>query len=352
MSLYQRYTRSGDDVLLAEAIRLQWETLELQPLNHADRAMACTHLANSLAACFERTADMSLLDKATQLHQEGLNLRPTGHLDRVWSCKGLAYVLMQRFRYCQDGVFLDDAIDLLREVLTLQSSDHVEHAHACVGLADALMRRLCPFDTETDPAALQEISDLLHKALILFPQGHPERWSCLVQLADLAALQRDWTTTIENLQEAVDSPAYDNIDRLLSDVFRIIDSLGIKDMCHEQRRSVLKLYRSTLGLTTLAVGVAIDTSTQLRHVYQGSTIGSCAFTLANMVGDLEAGLQLVEYTRGVIWSQALHLRHPDIGRVPHEHAKKLKDLLSSINAPLPTANFDVGERRRAFFYRT
>jgi hypothetical protein len=210
------------------------------------------------------------------------------------------------------------------------------------------MRRLCPFNTETDPAALQEISDSLHKALILSPQGHPERWSCLAQLADLAALQRDWTTAIENLQEAVDSPAYDNIDRLLSDVFRILDSLGIKDMCHEQRRSVLKRYRSALGLTTLAVGVAIDTSTQLRHIYQGSTIGSRAFTLANMVGDLEAGLQLVEHTHGVLWSQALHLQHPDIGRVPHEHAKKLKDLLSSINAPLPTANFDVGERRPAF----
>jgi hypothetical protein len=90
ISLFTRFTRTGDEALLVEAIELEREAVQLLSKGHPNRFTSCVNLAASLASCFNVTGDEALLNEAIELQREALQPQPDGHPHRWRALLGLA----------------------------------------------------------------------------------------------------------------------------------------------------------------------------------------------------------------------------------------------------------------------
>jgi hypothetical protein len=79
---------------------------------------------------------------------------------------------------------------------------------------------------------------------------------------------------------------------------------------------LLLSYSAAIDLASLVAGFVLDAVTQLQYLATCQTLGPGAYKLASNVGDLGLGLRLLEQTRGIVWSQLLHLREPQLQNVP------------------------------------
>jgi tetratricopeptide (TPR) repeat protein len=200
ISLTILYKRTGDVSVLDKAVDLQREALDLCPVGHPHRAMACEHLATSLIRCYERTGDASLLDKSIDLEREALDLRPAGHPDRALSCGNLPTSLLRRYERTGDDSLLHEAIDLEREGLGLLPTGRPNRAMSCGNLANLLMTR---YARTEDVSLLDEAIDLQREALDLRFAGHQDRAMSCGNLATLLMAYYERTGEVDLLNEAI-----------------------------------------------------------------------------------------------------------------------------------------------------
>jgi hypothetical protein len=336
-SLRRRFEQTGERAVLDEAIILQREGMDLRPIGHPHRSVSCGSLAISLKLRFELETkpNIVLLNEAIKLERETVGLCPTGHPDRAVCCANLADSLTRLLDEAEDQALLDEAIRLEREVLELRPAGHPGRAIACLNLAASLKRRLGTIASgaSADPIALMEASELLREALVHHPMGHPGRWRCLDELAQLAILHYNGAVAIMHLQEILASPVYDDINTVVKSVVDMIGRIDVETVSHQQRQELLGAYSDAIGLVSLAASFAVSRASQLQHIHHGRTLGSEAYLLAIRVDDLPTGLQLLERARGVIWSQIIHMRDPQLDDVPQELAERLQRLISGVATP-------------------
>lgn len=144
------------------------------------------------------------------------------------------------------------------------------------------------------------MTDLFNTTLSCFPLGHPTRWSCLIPLAEIATHVQDWTTALELLREGIEFPTYHDTQEFLFTVSRVMSRIDSVSMSHQQQQNLLCLYGGALEFVTVVSGIAIDTDTRLRHIYEEGAMGRHPFMLAAHTSDLAVGLQLLEHARGVL----------------------------------------------------
>jgi hypothetical protein len=105
-----RSERLGDFSLLAEAVELYREVLNLRPPEHPDRAAALNKLGSAVSTQYERMGDLYLLEEVVELQRQALDLCPTGHPDRAAALNNLANVLVTTFGLCGDLNSLAEAV--------------------------------------------------------------------------------------------------------------------------------------------------------------------------------------------------------------------------------------------------
>jgi tetratricopeptide (TPR) repeat protein len=369
-----QYDVLGNHDLLDEAIGFERMALELTPDGHSERATSCSSLATSLGKRFQSSGDTILLDECIELEREALRLRPDGHADRVSSCGNLAVWLHMRYslsknlddlheavglmrtalalmtpgnphhamlctnlsvilrnyhgHVSQDSSLLDEAVQLTQKALDLRPVGDPNHATACIAHAISILHR---DRFQRDGSRFEEIEVLCHKALPLQPAHRT--WIPMLMLADISvtphAPRTDIDKAIEFVSKAVSAPL-GNVINLVNDASSVLNRIHTLDPTANQCAELLPIYTRLMEMLPLLAGFALDRRTQLRSQLPVSNLGSDAVACAIASGDLHIGLELLEQSRGVMWSQALHVSDPQTYELPESLRVELHDLLVSM----------------------
>jgi DNA-directed RNA polymerase subunit N (RpoN/RPB10) len=327
VSLETRYHQTGDTTLLDQAIKLEEEALALRPVGHPDRALSCAKLASSLWARYNQTKDTTLLDTTIKLEEEALDLRPAGHPNRALSCANLAASLWTRYHQTGDTALLDKAIKLEEEALHLCPVGHPDRATSCVHLGNSLWTR---YTQTRDTTLLDKAIELNHQALSLSTSSDPARWRYSLNLARLGQITSsdlNWQVILGHLYQVFNASSYDSINALLDHAVKRLLDIKATSMSLQHQQQLLALHVRAVHIVAVAANLAVETSTRLQHTLYGVALGPATLSLARSLNELPAGLQSLERARGVIWTHMLHLRDPQLDRVPNELAAQLRGLL-------------------------
>jgi hypothetical protein len=227
---------------------------------------------------------------------------------------------------------LNEAIAFARKALDLRPVGHNDRPSSCVMLA-TLLRHLLG-GRQINQAIYDEVLPLLQEAINLFAEEDPARWWCLKELAALAVVCRDWPSAIKYLYVSMRSPTH-SLNAVISSTAALISQIDVDTISDDDKQKLLLLYREAMDLVALGIGFAVETSTQLEHIRTGSMLGLQAFILTRGLKEHASGLQLLERARGVTWSQALHMRDPQLEGVPVELAQRLQGLISDLTRAPP-----------------
>jgi tetratricopeptide (TPR) repeat protein len=377
-ALLARYNQVGDAALLNEAIELHREALSLRPDGHPDRASSCAHLAASLRQRYKLAGDESL-DEALELEHEALALRPQIHPNRASSCASLAVSIYERYNQTGHITLLNKAIELNREALALRPPGHADRPASCGDLGALLHMRY----TQTgERSLLNEAIELGREALTLRPPGHPKRSLSCKNLAHALFASYNRTGSIAVLDEAIDMCSYVVENGSTSEVSHSLTLLSQAHLfpgphhslwkaSHYLHRSVLnevdnlhgflhsltyilsllwnispawtpcvtsllcRVYAMIIDRLPLAASFALDASAQLQTLKSTRQIGTDACVAAVLATQHSMALELLDRGHGVVWTQALHQRDPQMEHVPPDLAFELEALLRAIAVPTP-----------------
>jgi hypothetical protein len=325
--LITRYKRTGDVRLLDEAINLQREALDLRPEGHPDRSLSCANLAISLKALYERSNDDLLLDEAINLQRDALDLRPEGHADRAISCANLANSLLMGYERTGDVDLLDETIDLEREVLTLRPPGHPNRPVSCANLAISLKTL---YERADDNALLHDIFTLLQEVVATASKHVVWRHLCILAWVHLQKpnVFHDVNRAILYLSQSLENE-HDNTILFVQVFIEYLDNIwgfNTEGKCIKLEA----IYQRLVNLLPLLVHPALDLQPQLRALRDCTRLGSDALVNAVLAGHCTSGLEILDLAQGVIWSQSLHRRDPQLKDVPEPLASDLQHCLRAI----------------------
>jgi hypothetical protein len=373
------YVMTGTTTLLDEIIKLHREALALHPVGHPVRAYLCNNLGNSLRHRYRVTGSSDLLNEMVELHREALALRPYGHPDRAAVCNNLAYTLGDRYRMTGSSDLLDEIITLHREALALWPDGHPDHALSCNNLANALQDR---YHVTGSSDLLDEMIKLHREALALQPTGHPYHARFCNDLADSLWHQFKKTMDVTVVDEALALARENAASASPSEVWRALlilclvhveqssphfsiatateyllqASVSLPPTITEFMRQIqsrldqmwlmygtwnphttLKLmgvYSNIIDGLSRMTGFALDTISQLTALRSARSFGSDACITALLSGHPRQAIELIDHAHGVIWTQALHQRDPQLQDVPWGLASELVSLFLAVSLPI------------------
>jgi hypothetical protein len=325
ISLRTRFHQTGDITLLDEAVVLGRQALSLQSQGSPGRARACSELATSLQAVFNQSGGMTILDEAIKLGEEALQLHTLGHTNRARACGDLSVLLQARYDVTGDSACLDEAIQLARQALALRPVGDPQRPSALRNLAGSLKTSSQP----RQPELMEEVSILHHEALQVQPRGHPDRWHSLLAQAEFCLEGGDALQAIQSLDEAL-TTASRAMPQMLRSIIPILQQIQSHGVSEDVSLRLLEVYHTAIDLLSALAGFAVDHSMQLRHLSDYRALGPAAFACAIRANDPNTALQLLERTRGVILSQALQIRDPQLANLPFPLADQLAILLSAM----------------------
>jgi hypothetical protein len=131
------------------------------------------------------------------------------------------------------------------------------------------------------------------------------------------------------LNEAVRMDA-DDPQSLLSESIDTIQLIYARDGTEDVEQPLLSLHTAIIDLMSFVAALAFEERSQMQALANCGKIATDTFTLFARAGQISTGVQLLEHARGIIWSQALNLRHPQLSQVPPEFAAELYTLLHCI----------------------
>jgi hypothetical protein len=326
-ALKTRFVRTGDQATLAEIIALEREAVSLCPIGHPDHG----RWTSNLGGTFYLSEDPALRSEAIRLAFESLESLPPGHPFKVTVCLNLSAMTRKEFEANRQHKLLLKAIFFAEEALGGPDLQSPERTRAYENLGTLLMMN---FDCTGDSKLLFGAKSALDEANIRTLPGALDRWEVYVQLARLNMYHQgpcfDVKSAINLLDDAVRMDA-DDPQALLSKVVEIIQLIRSCDDIEEVQESLLSLYEAVIDLMSFAAALAFEEHTQLGALAKCGRTAADAFSLAVRVGDILTGLQLLEHARGIIWSQALNFRDPQLSQVPPQYAEELSTLLRSIS---------------------
>jgi tetratricopeptide (TPR) repeat protein len=390
VSLHAQYKQTGDVAQLDEAIGLEREALALRPPGHPDRAISCANLGSSLQVRYQQTGDGALLDEAIDLEREALVLQPPGHPDRVWSCTSLGTSLSVRYKQTSDVALLDEAIKLQREALALQPPGHPYRADSCTNLGYSLHMR---YQETPDVALLDEAIELKREVLTLQPLGHHDRADSCAYLVSSLHIRFQQTGDVTLLDEAREACIYasehsstsrawhpltqlaefhllyeyshDSVSKALeylqqsfqheiADIHTFISHIcyNLSLVWHNSgvwnahiTALLVDVYAKMVDQLPLVAGFVLDTSSRLQHLKPTRRIGSDAFVAAVLADQPATAVTLIDRAHGVVWSQALRQRDPQMDGAPASLSTELEGLLSAIATRPPVDPAELPDQR-------
>jgi hypothetical protein len=385
--LQERYEKTNDVGLLSELTQLQREALALCSPRHPRRADACLNLADTLSKRYRQTGDIDLIDECIGLQREALRLQFAGNLDHSFACKALAGSLATLYAHGNNNTALDEAIVLARQSLTECPPNSDEHAAlslnlvayiiyrykqlrhvddlqeaihicrsvlestactdtvrvgVCINLATCL-RHLHESTGNTEP--LDEAIEVMEQAsafsdsskswrisislcelYLLWGSGHPTHRASISMSRALESLNAASQAQNDDIGAFMDGM----FSTLLSTIWSIHESWRHSNVCLH----LVPVYARVIDNLPLMAAFALNTGSRLRGLRSYTQIGSQACVVALEAECSPRAIEMLDQAHGVIWTQALHQRDPELTGVPHELATELHGLLRAIDLPI------------------
>jgi hypothetical protein len=99
--------------------------------------------------------------------------------------------------------------------------------------------------------------------------------------------------------------------------------------------SLVHIYSSLIDCLPRMASVALTASSQLAALKSMSSIGSHACVAALLAGRWTQAVELLDHAHGIVWSQALHQRDPQLEDLPQDLASELEKLLRATTMMVP-----------------
>jgi hypothetical protein len=326
-TLMTRCERTGDVRLLDQAEQTLQLNLNTLKLSTDDQAALSGTLAGALKLRFDMTVNHSLLRKVIELERWILQVQVHDRArSRARACANLASTLQRLWRIEKNNALLVEAAVLQQEAIELEPAG-TKRALLSASLAETIFKQ---FAESNDPALGDQARSLLISALNDLPSGHLSRWRVLVPLCRVS-LTLDFVKALTWLFEALSTDS-DDPAALLRAAVQLLATLSDVEMSGGQKNMLLFLFSISLDLCHLLAGFLLDHHTQMRHWVQLQILAPSAYKLASDVRDLDAGLQLLERARGIVWSQALQIRTWHLEGAPPRLAAELDVLLRKLGS--------------------
>ncbi|GAB2732979.1 CHAT domain-containing protein [Streptomyces bullii] len=389
-TLLARYSRYGAQEDLAEAIRASRESVDATPATDTSaRVVHLTNLGTVLRRRHELSGALADLDEAIEAHRAAVAALPDGQVDGALHLGNLALALLSRHRRTRSAADLDEGIKAARAAADATPDGHPQRGTCLSNLALALRRRFHSTGRRADAA---EAVECLRHAVRLCPAGHPQRALLLSNLA-MALMSRcgdgdPWAATDADADDVAEaaraaraalriSPEGD--PQRFTALVNLASALVMRSRVEGDPDDLLlayDLYRETTGVTTApasvrlraarawgrAAGAAGDWNEALdahraavaelplvawhgldredRIDALGRAVGLAgeAAAAALNAGRSEEALRLLEQGRGVLLAQALDAR--DDMTDLRERDPRLADRIREIRTLLETSGPD------------
>jgi hypothetical protein len=333
-ALCRRYSVTGGSGLLDEIITLHREATVLRSVGHPDRAESCNNLATALWLRYQVTGSSGLLDEIITLHREALALRPGEHPDRSESCNNLGRALHIRYEVTSRSNLLNEAIELHREALALRPQGHSYRSESCNDLADSLWQR---FRQTRDVTVVDEALALAHENAASAPPS--EVWRSLLFLVlvhmEQASPHFSVSTAMKYLlQSSASLPP--NSTKFMRKVQSCLNRMWLMHgtWTPDVNLKLADVYSHIIDGLSRMTGFALDTISQLAALRSARSFGSDACMAALLSGRRRQAIELIDHAHGVIWTQALHQRDPQLQDVPRDLASELESLFRAVSIPI------------------
>jgi hypothetical protein len=321
-ALWYIFRGREDERLLPICLQMEATIWSICPPDHPDRSSRCFAFAESLRIRFTRTSDLTTIDRAVELGREAIQAMDDNS-DSATLHAGLARSLWTHFEHTGDRASFDEVAETAKA--------HPDCAeYISMGLILALRRR---FERTGDPALLEEATDLVDEALLLYLPSHPSRWRSLRQLAKITVVWHDFASQRESLGRYSYSMTSDPTSvslGIFTLVFRGFQNSNLEVLAASLLERLLDDYSYALELTYLTAGFAPALSVQLNHSISCSALGIRAYMLAQHLNMPHTALQVLERARGVIWAQFQQLRRPEYRNAPRDITSRLSYLIQLI----------------------
>jgi tetratricopeptide (TPR) repeat protein len=354
VALYDWFVKQGDTSVLAECIDLQEEALALRPRGHPLRVRSLLHLANALQV--SETIDG--FQRLLALRQEILELCPIGHPSRGAALANFAWVKVasistKAVENAGSQEDLEMAIHASREALELCPINHPRRLTVTIVLGSLLCRLAL---RSKSIASWEESMMLFDEALQTCPEGHHQRAfllrsraPCLLSpsspffnreegLRFLKESLEDPSVTVGRLQHVAADL------RLAEEAFDACLQVDLDD--GQRDRTMLDLYRRAIHLLPRAANFGLDHTSRLLAVANSDEIARHAAVTALRLGDISAAVEMLETGRGVFWSQALHLRSPELDILPATERHELEGLFRALQKPMDQGDENMSREAR------
>jgi hypothetical protein len=275
------------------------------------------------------------LAEAIDLERRALKLCPEGHPYYTLSCQNLAASLRLRYEHTGDQQLLAETIGFERRALDLCPQGHPEHASSCRNLAGSLHLR---YQHIADQQLLEEAIELYNGSSLCGPQI--SQWRSFMGLADIY-LERETTTynmskSIEHLIAGFASDIHDSIPNIVNWAIFTLNTLWqCKGLDQQLHVSFGQIYQRLVVLLPLLAHPVFGPQEQLRALKHCINVGPDAFIDAMLTEDRKSGIEMLELMQGLVWSQLLRHRSPQLDDVPVHLAKELKTSLGTLHRPMP-----------------
>jgi tetratricopeptide (TPR) repeat protein len=351
-----RYRRTGDALANEEAISLLRELLDAVPESLTKQILVWENLAVALQYRADHLHDMESIDESIRLHRLVVKHLPEdhSHAPKAWSNLSRA---LERKWFAQATVtkesfaLIAEALNCEKEAMRLITPQHQHWPTAELNAATILMNmQKSASALEASFSSSQQMYSMFyvpheeelfvavitscHDALEFATPGHWDRTRAHMILAEVHVVQNsnhyDVSSAIDHMLQALQS-SVSELPLLLHALIDFLPKVDIPDLAIDSEIHLLDLYARTVEFLPLVVDFALDGRAQLKNIKVASNLGTAAFASALRAGKPEQGLEILELACGMIWSQALHLRDPQVGDVPPEHAAQLRSLLQSLS---------------------
>jgi CHAT domain len=342
-ALLTRFERGGVLADLDEAIELGEQAVAATSAGHPGRAGHLSSLGNALQRRFERTGVLADLDAAIEAGREAVAATPVGHSDRAAMLSNLGIALLTRFERTGVLADLDAAIEAGREAVAATPGGHPGRAGHLSNLENALQTR---FERTGVLADLDAAIQAGREAVAATPAGHPGRAGHLSNLGNALQTrfersggQADWETAVTAFAEAAGAGSAAPSTRI--GAARAAAALTAE---RQPGQAALLLEEAVLLLPEVAPR-HLERSDQQYAIGRlaGLAADSAALALADTTTPAperaERAVRLLEATRAVLLSQALHTRN-DLTELRQHHpalAARFAELRDMLDQPATTA---------------
>jgi hypothetical protein len=327
-----RYEWDGQLNDLRNAIQAHRQARDTGPVSGPHAAVLLHNLGNVLMAWYDMTGDAAVLDESITATRAAAAATPAPGHERLSSLNNLGIALRTRYEVFARTDDLRDAIEIQREAVAVAGEDHPGRRSLLANLANSL---------ETRSSVTGDLDDLRaavavrREACAVPPADHPHR--CVI----LLALGRSQLT----LAESDGPPLAHEAGGLFREASaistappqdRVAAARAWGETAHElgDRQQAADAFASAVQLLARVAWHGLDQETREHQLARLSGLAADAAAAAVLANQPEEAIELLEQSRSVLWTQALHLRSDlsILAAAAPELERRLRDLGAGLAA--------------------